>query len=193
MCVMPCPGQLSWPARLAIAFHIACFGLGLVAALEKEAVAKAEASDLDAAMELLEKAAEACPTSGSVQNNMTQLLRLRGDAAGAMVAATRAVELERDWLAAHEDGKSSGTWRSHKSTMQKALTQRAVLRRESGNEAGADADLGAAAAHGSALAKALTTGTNPYATMCHAAVASMTDEIDSKDKTPETEAAAAKE
>lgn len=165
----------------------------LAAALEKEAVAKAEASDLDAAMELLSKAAETCPTSGSVQNNTAQLLRLRGDAAGAMTAATRAVDLERDWLAANEDCKSSGTWRSHKSTMQKALTQRAVLRRESGDEAGADADLGAAAAHGSALAKALTTGTNPYATMCHAAVASMTEEIESKDKSPATGTDAAKE
>lgn len=168
-------------------------GSGSFAALEKEAVAKAEASDLDAAMELLEKAAETCPASGSVQNNMTQLLRLRGDAAGAMVAATRAVDLEREWLAANEACKTSGAWRSHKSTMQKALTQRAVLRRESGDEAGADADLGAAAAHGSALAKALTTGTNPYATMCHAAVASMTEELDGKDKPTDSEAAAAKE
>jgi len=159
-----------------LATHLNLCAVHVTTVLEKQAVAKAEAGDHDEALALFERAAEACPESGSVMNNTAQLHRLKGDADSARSAVDRAVELELAWVAAHEATDRialTGTWKVHKTTLQKALTQRAVMRRESGDTDGADADMAAAAAHGSALARAITTGTNPYATMCHAAVSTM--------------------
>ena len=144
--------------------------------LERKAVAQAEEGDLDGAEATLLAAADACPGRGSVWNNVAQVRRMRKDPEGALEAACKAIELEQAWLEDHKESfKGSRAWDAHRDAVCKALTQRAAIHKAAGRDEEAERDLGAAAAKGSPLARALTSGSNPYATMCHAAVASMTE------------------
>jgi tetratricopeptide (TPR) repeat protein len=136
----------------------------------------AEGGDTEAALVMLTAATEDCPESGSVWNNLGQVRRMREDSEGALEALDKAIALEDAWLDKYREVEGirlTASWNRHKGTIQNALLQRAAMRKAAGNERGAENDLAAAAAHGSKLAMAMTSSTNPYSTMCHAAVASM--------------------
>lgn len=144
-----------------------------VRAVEKEAVAAAEAGDLEKALSTLSAGLEKHPDRGSLLNNRAQVFRLLGKNADAELDLDKAIEVESAWIDSHEELKGSAQDKRCRRVLQQAFTQRAILKHKAGDSAGQEADMAAAAAYGSAMARMLTSETNPYAAMCHTAVAKM--------------------
>jgi hypothetical protein len=165
---------------------------------ERAAVQFAEAGNLDGAKEILDRLCSTdCPDRASSFNNRAQLGRLMADklrqAAPESDAAEeldnqvkgdldRAITLGTSWLAAHPESEEEdaiiGPTRKKlrtfaKKVLQQAYTQRAVYHKSKGNKDAQLRDLQAAAGAGSALAQAVATGSNPYATLCSDTVAIM--------------------
>lgn len=147
--------------------------------VEARARDAAEALDFATATQLLDEVVAGAPTRASARNNRAQLRRLVG-AAPDLVRSDldAAVDLARAWLDAHGASPAARAGEHalvgfQRSVLASALTQRATVLRAAGADDAAAADLAAAAAAGGRLARAVTSGVNPYAALCHVAVGRM--------------------
>eukprot|EP00062_Callorhinchus_milii_P011318 gi/632957140/ref/XP_007894311.1/ PREDICTED: tetratricopeptide repeat protein 36 [Callorhinchus milii] len=122
-----------------------------VKALEVEGVSLAEAGNVDGALESFTRAVGILPERASGYNNRAQVLRLKGDTAGALKDLDKAVELSG------ERGLSAA----------QALVQRALLHRLAGREPEAESDFRRAAELGSTFARHQVTLLNPFAALCN--------------------------
>lgn len=158
-----------------------------VSALEQSAVVVAEAGNFAAAVALFDAIVSECPTRASGYSNRAQARRLAGDAAGAKADLDTAVELAHTYLAGSGTGTDAAAAATaaaaahpeslvlaHRNVLKQAYTQRAVYYHGVGDTAAEEADLHAAAAYGSTMARIMTTGTNPYAALCSTAFLKMT-------------------
>lgn len=124
--------------------------------LEVQGVEMAEKGDLDGALALFNSVLETEPTFASVYNNRAQLHRLRSDPKSALSDVENAINFAR----------------GDRLILRQAYTQRAILRKEAGDEVGAEADFAKGASFGNQLAKHMVKQ-NPYAKMCNAMVTEM--------------------
>lgn len=155
-----------------------------ISVLEQAAVTVAEGGDFGGAIALFDAIVADSPRRASAYNNRAQARRLAGDAEGAKADLDAAVELAHAYLkagsAAAGEGagdvptKPEGLIVAHRSVLKQAYTQRAVYYHGVGNSAAEEADLHAAAAYGSTMARMMTTGTNPFAALCSSAFMKMT-------------------
>jgi hypothetical protein len=118
-----------------------------------------------------------------------QVRRLQGDLEGAKADLDACIDLAvsqvrageeregREGVARREGGVEgdaaaapalpSSISSALRGVLKQAYAQRAIYFHSAGDEARASADLDSAAACGNVLARMMTTGTNPYATLCH--------------------------
>lgn len=164
---------------------------------ESAAVALAEEGRLPEALAGLDDVCARAPTRASAFNNRAQARRLAGNAAGARADLDAAIELGAAWLREHGEVEEEGgalpacsgrvpaasapleghpLAAFHRRVLCQAHTQRAALHHAAGAAEQEASDLHAAAQLGSALARAVESGANPFATMCHAAVQVMMQE-----------------
>jgi hypothetical protein len=126
-----------------------------------------------------------------------QVRRLQGDLEGAKADLDACIDLAVSQVRAGEEreGREGGARREGRvegdaaaapalpssissalrGVLKQAYAQRAIYFHSAGDEARASADLDSAAACGNVLARMMTTGTNPYATLCHQTVQLMMD------------------
>ncbi|TPX54695.1 hypothetical protein PhCBS80983_g05834 [Powellomyces hirtus] len=121
--------------------------------LEQEAVVLAEKDAVDASLEKLNECIRLEPTYASAYNNRAQAYRLKGDTTKALDDLKLAIE--------HGAGNPP--------ILKQAYTQRAIVRKELGDEAGSESDFAQGARYGNEIAKAAVKN-NPYAKMCNAIV-----------------------
>ena len=95
-------------------------------ALEKDAVAAAEAGDLDAALAKIDEAIALVPTRSSLYNNRAQVLRLKGEPKDALPDLDKSVSMGEQWLKDNPDADAA-LIAATKSTLERALTQRSVV------------------------------------------------------------------
>ncbi|XP_033641902.1 tetratricopeptide repeat protein 36 homolog [Asterias rubens] len=119
--------------------------------LELQGVHKAEAGDMNSAIDFFNKAVLVSPERASCYNNRAQALRLRGDIIGALEDLNHAIELS--------NGRSKAACQ--------AYTQRGLIRRLEGNNEDALEDFKKAACLGSTFARSQVVQMNPYAAMCN--------------------------
>ncbi|TPX32463.1 hypothetical protein SmJEL517_g04479 [Synchytrium microbalum] len=105
--------------------------------LEKQAVKEAESGNLQAALFTLTKCISMCGWYSSGYNNRAQVYRLLNDTIRAME------DLDRAIYYAGSDNKVLGN----------AFTQRAIIKRNLGDQAGSEADFGLGARYGNEIAK----------------------------------------
>ncbi|RKP14934.1 hypothetical protein BJ684DRAFT_7831, partial [Piptocephalis cylindrospora] len=122
--------------------------------LEGKAIKAAENNDLDTALHHCDQAISLEPTYASAYNNKAQILRMSKKSKIALDSLNLAIQH------AHGD----------KRILRQAYTQRAILRKEMGDQEGSASDFEMGAKYGHTLAKAAATAENPYAKMCHAMV-----------------------
>ncbi|KAI9208215.1 uncharacterized protein BJ171DRAFT_490664 [Polychytrium aggregatum] len=121
--------------------------------LERAAVGLAEKNNIDGAIGKFSEAIELCPHYASAYNNRAQALRIKGDSERALEDLDKAIE--------HGQGQVA--------ILKQAYTQRAIIKKQRGDEAGAEADFAEGARHGNEVAKQAVQS-NPYAKMCNAIV-----------------------
>ncbi|KAI8922824.1 hypothetical protein BC831DRAFT_474051 [Entophlyctis helioformis] len=123
--------------------------------LEQDAVGQAEQGDLAAAHATLSRAVTLCPVYASAYNNRAQVLRLLGRPDEAYDDLCKAID--------------HGTTTNSQQTLKQAYTQRAIIKRSRGDEAGADQDFAKGAQYGNEIARGMVKN-NPYAKLCNAMV-----------------------
>ncbi|EDV23953.1 uncharacterized protein TRIADDRAFT_26445 [Trichoplax adhaerens] len=119
--------------------------------LEVEGIKHAERGDVASAINKFSESIQLLPSRPSGYNNRAQALRLHGDIDGAMADLDKTIEF------------SSGKGLS----ASQAYTQRALLKKLSGDDDAALDDFKRAAALGNDFAKAQVVEMNPYAAMCN--------------------------
>ncbi|CAO3687814.1 unnamed protein product [Umbelopsis vinacea] len=119
--------------------------------LEKEGVKLAEEDHLDEALDKLSQAITICDYYASVYNNRAQVYRLKND-------------LERA-IADLDNAMKYGV--GQPKVLRQAYTQRAIIRKQQGDIAGAQADFERGAKFGNPIAKTISVNENPYAKMCN--------------------------
>jgi tetratricopeptide (TPR) repeat protein len=121
-------------------------------ALEKRAIAAAEAKRLDEALEALNALAEALPQRAATYNNRAQVHQMRRDTDAALADLDFAVSLPS----------------MPRKVGQQVYAQRGVLWRVKGDDERARADLERAGRLGNVWARQEAIKLNPYAAMCNA-------------------------
>ena len=171
-----CAAPAAWPGLAAeLAEHRE------LSSLESSAVTAAESGQLEEALAQLDAVCARAPSRARAFNNRAQARRLAGDSAGARADLDAAIGVGSAWLqqrcggAGGVGGAAPGVEEHplaafHRRVLSQAFTQRAGLHHAAGAAEEEAEDLRAAAQLGSAVARAVTSGCNPYATMCHAAV-----------------------
>ena len=124
---------------------------------EARAVALAEQSQLDSALELLNTVVSRAPEYDSALNNRAQVLQLLGRRDDALRDLDTAIAL--------------ASAANRRTVLKQAYTQRGMLRRVAGDDDGARRDLEQAGELGSALAKREAAKLNPLAQLCNQMVA----------------------
>ena len=120
-------------------------------AFEREAIMASEKNDIDACLELFNKAIQANPERASCYNNRAQAYRLKGDIGSALNDIETALS------------KSRGKGKAAK----QAFVQRGLINRRNGNDDKARDDFQQAADLGSDFAKAILVEMNPFAALCN--------------------------
>ncbi|GFS75626.1 tetratricopeptide repeat protein 36 [Nephila pilipes] len=119
--------------------------------LESEAVKKAEAGNVDEAIEILSQSIQLAPRRPSGYNNRAQAFRLKGNVSAAIEDLNNTINLSGG------KGKSACL----------AFCQRALIYRLQNKQQEAVADFEMAATLGSAFARSQLVLMNPYAALCN--------------------------
>ncbi|KAI8063591.1 tetratricopeptide repeat protein 36-like protein [Gongronella butleri] len=123
--------------------------------LERDAVALAEKDDLEGALKLLNQCIDTESDYASAYNNRAQIFRLQKETDKALADLDKVVQL--------------GV--GQPKVLRQAYTQRAIIKRQQGDEKGAREDFELGAKFGNPLARNFTVNENPYAKLCNAMMA----------------------
>ncbi|GFS04450.1 tetratricopeptide repeat protein 36-like [Elysia marginata] len=145
---VPQPGEDSEEVKQAKDFEI-------------QGVRAAEAGNVEAALGFFQKAVQTAPEWPSAYNNRAQALRLKGDVLGASADLDKAIELSQ--------GRGTAACQ--------AFTQRGLIKKKEGDDAGAKEDLERAASLGGAFAKQVLVAMNPYAALCNQMLTGVLDKL----------------